>query len=243
MSWNPVVGATGYAVYVYDVTTSSLVYSNDSLSNVASVAVGSLPWRNAFRWTAQASDSAGMGQPSAPLYFQTPSLAPGSPILNSPGGFSSPGPAITNVFPALNWNPAAGATNYGLYVYDLTASMAYSNDTVGNLTTVTLPAGLRPGHHYRWDVRASNSGGFSDNSAFFYFVEQLPALAIEFEGPGGVNIPVSGVSPGSIVVLQASADLQTWAPVQTNNATGTALSLSPAADLALPAEFFRVTVK
>lgn len=244
MSWNPVIGATGYALYVYDVTKGSLVYSNNSLSNVTSVAIGPLSLGNTFQWTVQASDSAGFGPASAPLYFQSPSLAPASPILNSPGTFSSPGPTITNVYPVLNWNPSGGATNYGLYVYDITASsMAYSNDTVGDITTVTLPVGLKPGHHYRWDACASNAGGFGDDSDFFYFVEQLPVLAIASQGPGSVSIPVSGVSPGLTVVLQASRDLQTWTPLQTNGATGTTLSLSPAANPALPAEFFRVTVK
>lgn len=92
LTWNPALGATNYAVSVYDLTTSSMVYSNNNVSNVSSVTLDALPLGNIFRWVVQASDSAGFSPLSTPFYFQTVALAPVAPILNSPGEFASPGP-------------------------------------------------------------------------------------------------------------------------------------------------------
>jgi hypothetical protein len=42
--------------------------------------------------------------------------------LNSPGSSSSPGPVLTTLTPVFSWNAATGATGYGLYIRDMTAS-------------------------------------------------------------------------------------------------------------------------
>ncbi len=244
LTWNPALGATNYAVSVYDLTTSSMVYSNNNVSNVSSVTLDALPLGNIFRWVVQASDSAGFSPLSTPFYFQTVALAPVAPILNSPGEFASPGPTITNIYPAMSWNPAANATNYGLYVNDLTAgALVYSNDTVGNITTITLPAALTAGHYFRWDIRASDSGGFSGYSSFLYFAEQLPALAGVSLSSSNLSMTVSGVSPGLAVVLQSSTDLKAWRPLQTNSAAGTTLTFSTPVNPSLQSQFFRVIVR
>jgi hypothetical protein len=244
LTWNTITGANGYAVFVYDLTTGSMVYSNDSVGNVSSVTLGELPGGSSFQWVVQASDSAGFSPLSTPLYFQTEALAPAAPILDSPGGLASPGPTITNVYPAMSWNPASAATNYGLYVNDLTTStFVYSNDTVGNVTTFTLPTPLMAGHHFRWNMRAGNFGGFSGYSSFLYFVEQLPALAGVSLSSGNLSMTISGVSQGITVVLQSSADLKTWVPIQTNSAAGTTLTLSTSLTAPLQAQFFRATVR
>jgi hypothetical protein len=102
----------------------------------------------------------------------TGTTVPAAPTLNSPGSTSSPGPVITILTPLMSWNAVNGATNYGLYVYDVTTSMLiYNNDFVGNITSLTLPS-LTAGHSYRWNMRASNSAGFGGYSGLLYFQTQ-----------------------------------------------------------------------
>jgi hypothetical protein len=243
LSWNPTIGATNYAVSVYDLTTSSMVYSNNNLGNVSSVTLNPLPAGNSFWWAAQASDSAGFSPLSTPFYFQTVALAVATPVLTSPGGLIAPGPTIANVYPEMVWAPAANATNYGLYLNDLTSgTLVYSNDNVGNITTLNFPTALTAGHHFRWDMRASNSGGFSGYSPFLYFAEQSPALADVSLSSSNISMTVSGVSPGLAVLLQSSTDLATWRSFQTTSAAGTTLTLSTPVNPSLPAQFFRVLV-
>jgi len=102
---------------------------------------------------------------------------PSAPTLNSPGSSPSPGTTISTLTPTMSWNAVSGATNYGLYVSDQTAggNLVYNNDYVGNTTSLVLPAGaLTAGHIYRWNMRASNSAGFSGYSSHLYFQTQAP---------------------------------------------------------------------
>ena len=96
-------------------------------------------------------------------------LAPAAPIQSSPGNASSPGPTISTLTPTMSWNLTAGAVNYGVYIYDVTTStLVYNNDYIGNFTSLNLPSGyLVIGHNYRWNMRASDSAGFSGYSGLF----------------------------------------------------------------------------
>jgi hypothetical protein len=59
MSWNASSGATSYGVYLYDVTTSSLVYDNHYVGNILSLALpsGYLVAGHSYRWNMGASNS------------------------------------------------------------------------------------------------------------------------------------------------------------------------------------------
>ena len=52
MSWNASSGANNYGVYIYDVTTSTLVYQNDYVGNTTSLVLpsGYLTAGHSYRW-------------------------------------------------------------------------------------------------------------------------------------------------------------------------------------------------
>jgi photosystem II stability/assembly factor-like uncharacterized protein len=176
--WQASTGATNYGLYVRDVTTGNLVYNNDSIGNITSFTMSSgiLTAGDSYRWNMRASNSAGYSAYSSDLYFEEQSVtvsAPQAPSLIAPGSSTAPGPEISNLTPAFQWNASDGATNYGLYIRDLTTNViVYNNDYLGNVTSIVLPSGyLTEGHSYRWNMRASNSAGFSDYSQRLYFQE------------------------------------------------------------------------
>src|ERR1019366_5952431 len=146
MSWNASIGANNYGVYIYDVTTSTLVYNFDYVGNTLSLALpsGYLVAGHSYRWNVFASNNDGFSDFSGLLYFQEQSAVPGpsAPTLNSPGSSSSPGTTISTLTPTMSSNAASGATNYGVYIYDVTTStLVYNIDYVGNTLSLALPSG------------------------------------------------------------------------------------------------------
>ena len=77
--------------------------------------------------------------------------------------------------------------NYGLQIYDVTAStLVYNNDYVGNNASLNLPPGyLAAGHSFRWNMRASDAAGFSGYSGLFYFQTQAapPSITSVYPNP------------------------------------------------------------
>ena len=175
-AWSAVTGATGYGVYVKDVASGALVYNNDSVGNITSLVLpsGTLVAGHSYVWNMRASNAAGFGAYSAQYYFvEQAATVPAAPVPISPGSTSSPGPTLTTLSPTFAWSAVSGATGYGVYVKDVASGvLVYNNDSVGNITSLVLPSGtLVAGHSYVWNMRASNSAGFSAFSAQYYFKE------------------------------------------------------------------------
>src|SRR5437667_251546 len=82
-------------------------------------------------------------------HFQTLTANAGPPTITNPGSPTSPGPTVANLTPQFTWNAVSGATGYGLYIRDMTASgtpLVYPNagGTTGTPLTGTsfnLPSG------------------------------------------------------------------------------------------------------
>ena len=110
-------------------------------------------------------------------------VAPAAPTLISPGNGSSPGTTISASTTFFSWNAVTGANGYGLYVEDVgSGSFVYDNDSVGNVTSINLPSGtLQAGRSYVWNMRASDSAGYSGyssgSSGRFYFQTQAAVSA------------------------------------------------------------------
>ena len=221
LSWNQASGATGYGVYVQDITTGlsgPFVYSNDAVGNVTQLALpsGTLVSGHSYAWNIWATNSAGHAA-SAPYYFQVnTTTVPATPTLVGPGSSSSPGPVLTSTSQTLSWNQASGATGYGVYVQDITTGLSgpfvYSNDAVGNVTQLALPAGtLVSGHSYAWNIWATNSAGHTASAPYYFQVNTTTVPATPtLVGPG------SSSSPGP--VLTSTSQTLSWN--QASGATG-----------------------
>jgi surface antigen len=140
-SWNPTSEATGYGLYIRDMTASGtpLIYPNSSgttanpLTGTSfSMPSGYLVNGHTYRWNMTSfvgsTESSGA---SVVLYFQTPAAAVVAsppltasatpPTINAPGGPSSPGTVVGSLTPTFGWKWVSGATGYGLYIRDMTA--------------------------------------------------------------------------------------------------------------------------
>ncbi len=190
-TWNSVYGATGYGLYIRDLTTNTLVYPNASgvtyyplQGTSLNMPSGILVNGHSYRWAMTSFTGSSESGQSSYLYFQTPQLVsiPSAPTGLYPGSISSPGPVISTLTPVMSWSTVNGATGYGLYIFDISSgALVYNNDAVGNVTAMTVPSGiLVAGHSYRWNMRASNTAGFSGYSSIYYFQTQAlnPTLTI-----------------------------------------------------------------
>src|SRR5438105_780015 len=103
-------------------------------------------------------------------------IVPAIPVLDSPGTGTSPGSTNATLTPTMMWTGVNGATGYGLYIFDVTLSkLVYNNESVVNTTSLVVPARtLTDGHSYRWNMRASDSAGFSGFSMVLYSHTEIP---------------------------------------------------------------------
>jgi Putative serine esterase (DUF676) len=68
--WTAVPSATGYGLYIRDLTTNALVYDNDSVGNITTLSPVSLIVGHAYRWNMRARNAAGaMSDYSIPFFF------------------------------------------------------------------------------------------------------------------------------------------------------------------------------
>ena len=131
-------------------------------------------------WSMTSHNSAGWGDLAEIFYFQTdkgttaPNIPPAAPTLLSPGSESSPGPVITTLTPTFEWTEVSGATNYGIYIRDLTTNVLVFNskDRCLNITgsSYSLPSGiLKTGRAYLWYMTSQNSAGLGYYGKLHYF--------------------------------------------------------------------------
>ena len=107
------------------------------------------------------------------------------PTLTPVGTTTAPGQAIAVTTPTFEWQPAAGADGYGLYIskfngsaYDLifNSETAIGQPLTG--TSFTLPDGiLQMGGQYRWNMSSHTSFGYGTANVFRnYFYISPPAM-------------------------------------------------------------------
>jgi len=205
-TWSTVSGATGYGLYIHDVTTNVLVYPNSSgttstpLTGTSfNLPSGYMVNGHAYRWSATSfNGSAESAQSTSILYFQTSAAAPTPPTPSSPGNLSSPGPTLTTLTPQFTWSAVPGATGYGLYIRDVTTNvLVYPNSSGTTSTPLTgtsfnLPSGyLVDGHAYRWSATSFNGSAESAQStSILYFQTAVAALAPPTpSSPGNLSSP------------------------------------------------------
>jgi hypothetical protein len=224
-SWNAASGATGYGLYIRDVTTGNLIYPNASGTTTTpltgtsfTLPSGYLVNGNSYRWDMTSFTGSTEGSVSSLLYFQAPAAIAGPPTLNSPGSSSSPGPVLTTLTPTFSWNAASGATGYGLYIRDVTTGNLIYPNASGTTTTpltgtsFTLPSGyLVNGDSYRWDMTSFTGSTEGSVSSLLYFqapgTAQPYVLGADFNtGGGAVAWPEETSDGRSFAYIKATQD-------------------------------------
>ncbi len=232
-SWNPVSGASGYGLYIRDMTAAGtpLIYPNTSgitakpiTGTAFAIPSGVLANSHVYRWNMTSfNGSTESTAVSGALYFQTPAGTPAPtttvvpsggnvagtmaispPMTSLPGTGSSPGTLVNSLTPTFSWNPASGATGYGLYIRDMTATgtpLIYPNASGTMAKPLTgnsflMPAGiLVAGHVYRWNMTSFN--GSTESTAV--------SSALYFQTPAGATASTTTVAPGSGAVSGTAA--------------------------------------
>jgi hypothetical protein len=134
-------------------------------------------------------------------------------------------PALQAASVTLTWSPSIDSTVVGYNIYYGVASGVYTHsNNVGNVTNFTI-TGLADDTTYYFAATSYDSNGVESNFSNEIAVTTPP---IAIAPPKHQNVSVSGqfsfdVSDDSneVFVVQASTDLITWVPVQTNAASFT----------------------
>jgi GH25 family lysozyme M1 (1,4-beta-N-acetylmuramidase)/murein DD-endopeptidase MepM/ murein hydrolase activator NlpD/uncharacterized protein YozE (UPF0346 family) len=198
-TWNSMSGASGYGLYIRDVTTNTLIYENvggPKTGTSFTLPSGYLSNNgHAYRWAMTSFNGATEGAQSGYRYFQTPTTAVGPPSIQSPGSTSSPGPTESDLTPTFTWSSVAGASGYGLYIRDVTTDTLIYNNVGGPKTgtSFTLPAGYLAdnGHSYRWAMTSFSGSAESAQSGYRYFQTSSSS------GVFRLGFPLAGLSPYS----------------------------------------------
>ena len=163
LSWDPLPGAESYLVKIAN--TGGSVVDQTSTYSTSYTPLAQLPTSgNPYRWTVQAVDSSGIATPlpafGAGRTFSVSGTVTDDPAI-APLTLAAPPNGSTSArFPALRWEPMAGATRYEVFVgasggpgvHSIGASFTYP------AATSTAQADIAAGT-YDWYVRALNSGG------------------------------------------------------------------------------------
>ena len=91
---------------------------------------------------------------------------PSTPRNTLPGRSSEPGTRLSGSSVTISWSSIRGATEYDLSVRDMTDKKSLPIDRLSRTYHIVR---VRPGHTYRWSVKACNAAGCSDATERLYF--------------------------------------------------------------------------
>jgi surface antigen len=256
-SWNSASGATGYGLYIRDMTAAGtpLIYPN-SVGTTAYPLTGTsftlpngyLVNGHIYRWNMTSFVGATEGGAvSVALYFQTPAAAVAAtssptiiaippqivianpPTINAPGNPSSPGTMLSSLTPTFGWNWASGATGYGLYIRDMTAAG----------TPLIYPNSYGTTYSPLTGSSLTLPGGYLVNGHIYRWnmtsftgskESSGVSGALYFQTPSAFNAPViNSPSTGSFVGAVAANPTPTVAP-SSGNPAETAVTSLPQTD-------------
>jgi hypothetical protein len=192
-TFNPVAGATGYAIHIHDFTTGLPVSDTTwtpaqggaaCVSGVGPCSVTmATPLINthSYAWAAAAVNAGGQGPYSAGLNFSVnTTVVAVSPIISSPVG------TVVSATPVFTFSPVAGATGYAIHLHDFATGTA--TDTTWTPAqggaacvsgvgpcSITMATPLINTHSYVWVAAALNAAGQGPYSAALNFNVAIPA--------------------------------------------------------------------
>ncbi|TLY32678.1 MAG: hypothetical protein E6K56_02590, partial [Ignavibacteria bacterium] len=190
LNWNPASGAASYRTQIATDPLFAALALDDSTNTSTSRPVSSLSNSTVYYWRVNAKNSGGTSAYSAVWKFSTVVVAPSPPVLSSPGN----GAVNQSTSPALQWNPATGATSYHVQLAtdSLFSSIVLDDSTVAGTSRQAGP--LSSNSIYFWRVSAKNSGGTSAYSGVWNFTTGIaPPTAPALVSPvsGSTNQPTT----------------------------------------------------
>jgi murein DD-endopeptidase MepM/ murein hydrolase activator NlpD len=96
----------------------------------------------------------------------TTASIPSTPRNTLPGRSSEPGTQLSGSSVTISWSTVRGATEYDLSVRDMTDKKSLPIDRQTRTFHIVR---VKPGHTYRWSVKACNAAGCSEASERLYF--------------------------------------------------------------------------
>lgn len=99
----------------------------------------------------------------------TPGNIPSTPRNTLPGGASEPGTRLPGSSVTISWSSVRGATEYDLSVRDMIDKQSLPVERLSRTYHIVR---VKPGHTYRWNVKACNQAGCSTASERLYFTAQ-----------------------------------------------------------------------
>jgi hypothetical protein len=201
-TWNAVVGASHYDLWVNDVTTGrSAVLHDNAIQGTSFTPATPLPYGDSFRWWVRGISSNFVTGPwSDSLDFAAAALA--APSLTSPSGQAS------NVV-TFTWNAVAGADHYELWVNDNTTGVRPAiHETTVQATSFTATTSLTVGDTYTWWVRALSGTGQAGlwSTPLSFTVVAFPVPI----GPSGTVLDASGMPTFSWNALSGAVSYELW---------------------------------
>ena len=154
-SWDSVLGAAHYSLYVLDATTNQPTVTNSSISGTSFSAA--LKSGDSYTWYLGAESTNGTAISWSWQTFSLAAATLASPMQYCPSGTIAAGAHFDT--PTFSWSSVSGATHYYLYVLDNTTNQAVVNNPSVSGTSFTPAAALTPGHSFTWYIGAANANG------------------------------------------------------------------------------------
>ena len=194
LSWTPVDGASGYNLYLTNVTTGAAIFNG--LPLVATSFAVNAPLNNGdtFRWYVTAFDDGGnVGLGASPLTFDV-SFAPGglpTPTLLSPLDTGK----VKAASPVFQWTPVPNAVGYSVTITDKTTGKAVANNLAVRGTSYVPSPPLPADDTYSWYVRAIYGNGTVGPKPSGFTFQVVPST--DLSGPPTLLSPIgsAGASP------------------------------------------------
>ena len=220
LTWNAVVGADHYDIWLQDETSGQLI-RDTTVPATSWVPPAPLTAHDNYTWWVRAIDPATYdGQWSTPLSFTAYAVA--APTLVGPSGSAS-------TFANFRWNAVDGADHYDIWVQDMQTGQVQRDQQVLG-TNWIAPNALKTGDTEQWWVRALNAadsaGPWSSSLTFTAFALPAPTLVAPtgsstavptfswsaVEGAAHYDIFVQDMQTGQVVRDQIVPGT-TWTPI------------------------------
>ncbi|MFH2036335.1 MAG: fibronectin type III domain-containing protein, partial [Candidatus Zixiibacteriota bacterium] len=161
--WSDVSDADSYQIQI-DNNSGITSPLKDTVTSLSAFAISGLTESLTFYWRVRSHNSAGWGSWTSIYNFTTSCTLPGVPVAVSPlNGATRLGLPVS-----LNWNDAAGATQYQVQIDD---NSNFGTPVISTNVALSeyVASGLDDNQQYYWRIRAGNDCGWSNYTATFSF--------------------------------------------------------------------------